>query len=59
MNLICLRAEKFDEAFFDFRVALLELVGVSGEQFQLLELRFIGRIGDFGMPRVESLLIRQ
>jgi hypothetical protein len=38
MDLAYLRAEKFNEAFFDLRVALLQLIGIGWEQFKSLSL---------------------
>ncbi len=54
-----LGAENFDEAFSDFGVALFQLVGVRGEKLQILELRFVRRIGHFRMTGVESLFVGQ
>src|SRR4029434_1610702 len=52
-------AENFDEAFSDFGVALFQLVGVRGEKLQILEFRFIRRVGHFRMTGVESLFVGQ
>ena len=59
MDLACLGAEEFNEAFLDLRIALFELVGVCRKQLQVFELGFVRWVGDFGMTRIQAFVVRQ
>ena len=56
---LTLGAEKFNKALSDFSVTLLQLVGVCREQLQIFELGFVRWIGDIGMTRIQSFVVRQ
>src|SRR5215467_8429474 len=50
-------SEELDEPALDLLVALLELLGIDGQELEIRELRLVGRILHFGVTRVEPLAV--
>ena len=53
-----LRPKEFHEALFYFGIAPFKLVGIRRQQFQILELGLVRRIGDVRMAGIKTFFIR-